>query len=70
MEAEADWVALETTEDPTAARDLFEGFTTVALADPSPPRWATLLFDTHPTMLDRVRMAEAWRDRSEGRSRP
>jgi STE24 endopeptidase len=70
MEAEADWVALETTEDPTAARDLFQRFTTVALADPSPPRWATLLFDTHPTMLDRVRMAEAWRERAEGRSRP
>ena len=41
-----------------------------AHADPSPPEWATLLFDNHPTMLDRIRMAEAWRARSEGRSHP
>jgi STE24 endopeptidase len=70
MEAEADWVALETTEDPDAARGLFEQFTTIALADPAPPRWSTLLFDTHPTMLDRVRMAEAWRARAADRSHP
>jgi STE24 endopeptidase len=67
MEAEADWVALETTEDPDAARGLFEQFTLVALADPAPPRWSTLLFDTHPTMLDRVRMAEAWKARAAAR---
>lgn len=70
MEAEADWVALETTEDADAARALFVHFTEYALADPSPPAWATALFDTHPTMLDRIRMAEAWRERSEGRSHP
>jgi STE24 endopeptidase len=70
MEAEADWIALETTEDPDATRELFERFTTIALADPSPPRWSTLVFDTHPPMLDRVRMAEAWRARAGGRSRP
>ena len=70
FEAEADWVALETTKDPDAARELFRDFTRFAHADPSPPTWATLLFDNHPTMLDRIRMAEAWRDRSEGRSHP
>ena len=70
MEAEADWVALETTEDPQAARDLFEIFTTDSLIDPTPPWWSEMLFDTHPTMLDRIRMAEAWRERAEGRSRP
>ncbi|HET9675562.1 MAG TPA: M48 family metalloprotease [Gaiellaceae bacterium] len=70
FEAEADWVALETTEDPDAARALFRDFTRFAHADPAPPEWATLLFDNHPTMLDRIRMAEAWRARSEGRSHP
>ena len=70
MESEADWVALETTEDPDGARHLFVHFTEFALADPSPPAWASALFDTHPTMLDRIRMAEAWRARSEGRSHP
>jgi STE24 endopeptidase len=70
FEAEADWVALETTQDPDAARALFRDFTRFAHADPAPPEWATLLFDNHPTMLDRIRMAEAWRARWEGRSRP
>ena len=70
MESEADWVALETTQDPDGARDLFVHFTEYALADPSPPAWATALFDTHPTLLDRIRMAEAWRVRSAGRSHP
>jgi STE24 endopeptidase len=70
MESEADWVALETTENPDAARRLFVHFTQFALADPSPPAWTSLLFDTHPSMLDRIRMAEAWRARSEGRPHP
>lgn len=70
MESEADWIALETTEDPDGARQLFVDFTKYALADPSPPRWGSLLFDTHPSMLERIRMAEAWRARSEGRSHP
>ena len=70
MEAEADWVALDTTEDPDAARALFRDFTRYAHADPAPPGWATLLFENHPTILDRIRMAEAWRARSEGRSHP
>jgi STE24 endopeptidase len=70
MESEADWIALETTEDPDGARRLFVHFTEFALADPSPPAWATALFDTHPSMLDRIRMAEAWRKGSEGRSHP
>ncbi len=70
MESEADWIALETTEDPDGARTLFVHFTEFVLADPSPPAWASVLFDTHPSMLDRIRMAEAWRARSEGRPHP
>jgi STE24 endopeptidase len=70
MEAEADWLALETTEDPQAARELFESFTTISLADPTPPWWSRVLFETHPTMLDRIRMAEAWRAREQDGSNP
>lgn len=70
MEAEADWVALETTEDPQAARDLFETFTIDSLADPTPPWWSQVLFETHPAMLDRIRMAEAWRAQARGGSHP
>jgi STE24 endopeptidase len=70
LEAEADWVALEATEDPEAARKLFRDFATFAHADPSPPRWAELLFGSHPALLDRIRMAEAWRAHPEGRPGP
>jgi len=63
MEAEADWVALETTEDPEAARGLFQGFSEQALLDPSPPAWSYLFFESHPSIADRIAMAEAWRER-------
>jgi STE24 endopeptidase len=63
MEAEADWVALETTDDPAAARDLFEGFSTTLLADPDPPAWTKAFFETHPTILERLAMVEAWEER-------
>ena len=63
LEAEADWVALETTEKPDAARALFARFTTEALADPEPPTWAFVLVDSHPTVVERIAMAEAWAER-------
>jgi STE24 endopeptidase len=66
MEVEADWVALETTRDPAAARELFEGFTEVALVEPDPPEWAHLFFDTHPTIIDRIAEANAWERRNGG----
>ena len=66
MEVEADWVALETTRDPAAARELFEGFTEAALADPDPPEWAHLFFDTHPSIIERIAEATAWERRNGG----
>jgi STE24 endopeptidase len=60
MEAEADWRALQTTHAPAAARGLFRELAATSLGDPSPPRWAQLLFGTHPTLADRVAMADAW----------
>ena len=65
LEAEADWVALETTRDPEAARALFRSFGTTALADPSPPTWSYVLMETHPALAERVAMAEAWEARAE-----
>jgi STE24 endopeptidase len=59
-EAEADWVALKATRDPAAAKGLFTGFVE-DLADPQPPGWAQLFFGSHPSALDRVEMAEAFR---------
>ena len=60
VEAEADWKALATTRDPAAARGLFREFAATSLGDPGPPTWAYLLLQTHPTLAQRVAMAEAW----------
>jgi STE24 endopeptidase len=62
-EGEADWVALETTRDPDGARALFRHFTTDGLADPTPPGWSYLLMDTHPSIAERIAMANAWEAR-------
>jgi STE24 endopeptidase len=60
IEADADWRALRTTRDPAAARGLFIRFASTSLGDPSPPTWAYLLFENHPTLAQRVAMANAW----------
>ena len=64
MEAEADWKALQTTHAPGAARGLFVGFAETSLGDPDPPFWAHILLDSHPTLAQRVAMAEAWKQRN------
>jgi STE24 endopeptidase len=66
MEAEADWQALETTRDPDAMARLFERFSQTSLGDPTPPDWAYVMLDTHPPLLDRIEMAEAWKARNPG----
>ena len=62
-EAEADWKALQTTRDPQSARGLFREFSETSLGDPSPPTWAYVLLQTHPTLAQRVAMADAWATR-------
>ena len=59
-ESEADWKALQTTRDPVAARGLFREFADTSLGDPSPPTWAYVLLQSHPTLAQRVAMADAW----------
>ena len=63
-EAEADWTALQRTRDPAAAQALFVGFERVNLEDPSPPSWARILLDDHPSLLQRVELARAWSARA------
>ena len=63
-EAEADWRALETTREPAAMESLMERFTSEALADPDPPGWFHVLFESHPSGLERISMARAWADRN------
>ena len=67
-EAEADWVALEATRDPAAARGLFERFATANLVSPSPPAWSYVFLGTHPSLDRRIALAEAWARLSARRS--
>ena len=62
-EAEADWVALEATRDPAAARGFFGRLPRTNLAQPEPPTWVHVLLATHPSLVDRIAMAEAWKRR-------
>jgi STE24 endopeptidase len=60
LERDADWRALESTQDPAAARTLFAKLAEASLRDPDPPRWSSLLLATHPTPAQRVAFTEAW----------
>jgi STE24 endopeptidase len=68
-EAEADWVALETTRDPAAARSGFADLARTSLADPKPPTWSYILNSTHPTIVQRIAMADAWAAQNDARRR-
>jgi STE24 endopeptidase len=67
-EAEADWLALQATDDPKAVIGLEEKLTATGLGDPSPPGWVQLFFGTHPAPIDRIAMAKAWEARARGGS--
>jgi STE24 endopeptidase len=68
MEMEADWMALQTTHDADAMEALFRAFATEGLRDPSPPTAAYLVFEDHPTAVQRVAMAREWaRRRNQAR---
>jgi STE24 endopeptidase len=64
MEAEADWKALQVTQDPKSLEELMIGFSETSLGDPDPPGWAQLMLGTHPSLADRVAMARAWAGRA------
>jgi STE24 endopeptidase len=61
MEAEADWLALQTTHDPADMSGLFKTFVPAALSDPSPSTLEYLLAENHPTISQRIAMARAWK---------
>lgn len=63
-EAEADWTALRATRDPEAMQRLFVNFTRTALADPDPPGWWHVIYDSHPSGRERVQMAREWAARN------
>jgi STE24 endopeptidase len=67
VEREADWIALQTTRDPTSARGAFTELAQASLSQPRPPGWAYALFETHPTIMQRIEMTAAWQKREGGR---
>ena len=69
LEAEADWVALETAREPEAAERLVVRLGTTSFSDPDPPTWSYLLMQTHPTLIQRIAMAEEWKARTGQGSR-
>ena len=63
-EAEADWMALRATRDPSAAREAFHRFTSGDLAQPTSPLWAYVMLDDHPTVMQRLAMTRTWERRN------
>jgi STE24 endopeptidase len=66
-ESEADWSALKATHDAASARKLFIDFQRTSLQEPDPPTWDYLWLENHPTIAQRIAMAEAWLKRNAGR---
>jgi STE24 endopeptidase len=62
-EAEADWIALRTTEDPGAFIGVEQEFVRSGLTDPTPPSLYSSWFATHPSPMRRIAMAEAYESR-------
>jgi STE24 endopeptidase len=68
-EAEADWRALNATRDPAAMSALFQNLQRTSLEQPSPGVLDYLWLENHPTLMQRIAMARAWRERSGGAAR-
>lgn len=60
QEAAADWAALQATRDPAAARATLRQLATKSLGNPAPPGWIYDVYADHPTIMQRIEMAEAW----------
>ena len=64
FEYQADWLALELTNDVAAYRGAFDLLTRMNLADPDPPRWEEIMFDDHPAMNKRLATADKFEKRT------
>jgi STE24 endopeptidase len=61
IERRADAFALELTGDADAFISFEQRLTRQNLADPDPPRWLSVLIGTHPPIVERIGIAEAFR---------
>jgi STE24 endopeptidase len=62
QEAAADWAALIATRDPAAGKAVMRQLATKSLTNPDPPFWIRGLYGGHPTIMDRIEMAQAWEE--------
>jgi STE24 endopeptidase len=60
VEARADVHALDLTDDPGTFIEMQRGLATTNLADPDPPAAWQWFFGSHPTLAQRVALAEDW----------
>lgn len=67
-EAEADWRALNATQDPRAATALFRNFERTSLDDPDPGALDYLWLENHPTLMQRIAMAQLFASRDRARA--
>jgi Zn-dependent protease with chaperone function len=70
LESEADWIALRSTRDPAAATALFRRFVATTPDDPDPSTVDYVLRENHPTIMQRIAMAQAWRRRASSQRLP
>ena len=63
-EAEADWRALNATRDPAADTSLFQEFGRSSLEEANPSLLDYLWLENHPTIAQRIAMAQAWKRRN------
>jgi STE24 endopeptidase len=67
-EAEADWIALRSTNDPRSFVAVERKLVLSGLIDPDPPGWLSFWTGTHPSAMRRIAMAEAFSARSRAGS--
>jgi STE24 endopeptidase len=60
-EAEADWSALRATHDPRSMTRLFQSFARTSLEEPNPSLLDYLWLEDHPTLAQRIQMAQRFR---------
>jgi STE24 endopeptidase len=67
-EAEADWIALRTTDDPQSFVQVERKLVLSGLTDPDPPSWIAWWTGTHPPAMKRIAMAMEFSRRSRAGS--
>jgi STE24 endopeptidase len=70
VEARADRYSMELTDRPDALIDFQKRIAIQNVSDPSPPGWSSALLGTHPTTMQRIGQAVAFRDRQACAARP